>query len=533
MSYGFLSIVLHAHLPFVRHPEYERFLEEDWLFKAISETYLPLLRVFNNLKQDKVPFRITLSMSPTLSAMLTDELLQERYVKHCHRMLDLASREISRTSGDDQIFPLANMYRKLFEQNLEDFEILYKRNIAKGFRNLEKEGFLELITTSATHCFLPLYQQHPNSVEMQIHTAVIAHGRIYGSNPSGFWLPECGYYPGLERFIKANGMQYFFTAAHGLLFADQSSPYGVYSPLVLPNGAAAFGRDIPSSQAVWSSEDGYPGDFSYRDFYRDIGFDLPLDYIRPWLHGDDIRVNTGFKYYAITGKTDDKRPYQPEEAAKKVEEHAENFVYKRKKQLAKLTRIMDTPPIIVSPYDAELFGHWWFEGLQWLELVIRKVHSSGENVILATPGDYLSKNRELRTGTPSFSSWGNNGYAEVWLDGANDWIYKHVHKAIERMSELVERFPNEKGLKQRTLNQAAREVLLSQASDWPFILKSGTTVHYATRRIKEHLYNFNRIYDGLCRNTVNTEWLTRLEKKDNLFSDIDYRLFVEKPPKDS
>ena len=310
MSYGFLSIVLHAHLPFVRHPEHRRILEEEWLFEAISETYLPKLRVFNNLKQDKIPFRLTISMSPTLSAMLTDELLQERYVAHCHRMLDLASREIERTAGDEQFAPLAQMYRKFFEQNLEDFEILYKRNIAKGFRNLEKEGYLELITTSATHCFLPLYQQYPNSIDMQINTAVIAHGRIYGSNPRGFWLPECGYYPGLERHIKASGMQYFFTTAHGLLFADKSPPYGVYSPLLLPNGTAAFGRDIPSSEAVWSSEEGYPSDFSYRDYYRDIGIDLPLDYLRPWLHAGDVRANTGFKYYANTGKTKEKRPYR-------------------------------------------------------------------------------------------------------------------------------------------------------------------------------------------------------------------------------
>ena len=175
-----------------------------------------------------------------------------------------------------------------------------------------------------------------------------------------------------------------------------------------------------------------------------------------------------------------------------------------------------------------LFGHWWFEGPQWLEFLIRKIHSEGENIILATPSDYLSENRSFHVGTPSFSSWGNNGYAEVWLDGSNDWIYRHVHKAIERMSELVARFPNETGLKQRTLNQAAREVLLSQASDWPFIMKTGTAVQYATRRIKEHLFNFNKIYDGLCRNSVKTEWLTNLEKKDNLFSDIDYRLFASK-----
>lgn len=528
MSYGFLSIVLHAHLPFVRHPERDRFLEEDWLFEAISETYLPLLRVFNRLKADGIPYRLTISMSPTLAAMLSDELLQERYINHCSRLLELADSELKRTDDEPEFHKIAHMYRKLIQENVEDFVSLYKKNLNKALRALEREGFLEIITTSATHCFLPLYQQYPSSIEMQIHTAVLSHGRIYGSNPKGFWLPECGYFSGLERFIKSHGMKYFFTAAHGIIFADSKSPNGIYTPLICPNGTAAFGRDIPSSRAVWSSEDGYPGDYSYRDFYRDIGFDLPVEYIRPWIHDNDIRINTGLKYYAITGKTSSKRPYNPAEATKKAKEHAENFLYNRMKQLRKLTRLMDEPPIIVTPYDAELFGHWWFEGPQWLEFLIRKIHTEGKNVILATPGDYLSSRRSLPRGTPSFSSWGNNGYAEVWLDGTNDWIYRHIHKAIERMEELAGRFPDEKGLKQRALNQAAREVLLCQASDWPFILKTGSTIGYATRRIKEHIYNFNKIYEGLCRNTVSTEWLTKLEKKNNVFSDLDYRFFGAK-----
>ena len=526
MSYGFLSIVLHAHLPFVRHPEHERCLEEGWLFEAISETYLPLLRVFSRLKADGIPFRLTMSMSPTLAAMFSDKLLQERYIQHSERLLELTKSEIRRTAGDQEIQDLARMYRDITQNNIEDFEFLHKRDLNKAFRGLEREGFLEIITTSATHCFLPLYHQHLNSVEMQVHTAVISHGRVFGSNPKGFWLPECGYFPGLERFIKSNGMSYFFTAAHGILFSDTGAPNGIYTPLMCPNGTAAFGRDIPSSRAVWSSDDGYPGDYSYRDFYQDIGLELPLDEIRPWLRDDGVRANTGIKYYANSGKTAVKRPYRPDEAIKKAEEHAENFLYNRMKQLRKLTRLMDEPPIIVTPYDAELFGHWWFEGPQWLEFLIRKIHSEGKNIILATPGDYLSSRRNLPHGVPSFSSWGNNGYAEVWLDGSNDWIYRHIHKAIERMAELVERFPNEKGLKQRALNQAAREVLLSQASDWPFIMKTGATVAYAKRRIKEHLHNFTAIYDGLCRNTVSTEWVTKLEKKHNLFEDLDYRLFA-------
>jgi 1,4-alpha-glucan branching enzyme len=180
-------------------------------------------------------------------------------------------------------------------------------------------------------------------------------------------------------------------------------------------------------------------------------------------------------------------------------------------------------PIIICPYDAELFGHWWFEGPKFIEEVFRGFASS--SVVAASPIDYLDMYPHNQKATPAFSSWGDKGYGQVWLDGSNDWIYRHLHKLIERMIELVERFPDESGLKERALNQAAREVLLSQASDWPFIMKTGTTVPYAIKRVKTHIFNFNFIYESLCRNVVKTEWLTKLEKSNNIFPAIDYRMF--------
>jgi 1,4-alpha-glucan branching enzyme len=522
---GYLGFILHAHLPFVRHPEYERFLEEDWLYEAISETYLPLLRMFNRLKNDGVAFRITLSVSPTLADMLSDDLLQQRYIAHLERLIELGEKEQGRTAGDPDYAPLVEMYLQLFRQNLEDFEQLYRRNILTGFRAFEKEGYLEIITTAATHSFLPLYEQYPEAIDAQIKCAIISHGRNFGTRPSGFWLPECGYYPGLEKALKSSDLSYFVTAAHGLLLADTKPRYGVYAPMLLPNKTTAFGRDYSSSNAVWSNSDGYPGDYVYREFYRDIGYDLPLDYIGPFMHDPEARVYTGYKYYSISGKGDQKIPYRPDVALRKAKEHADNFLYNRTKQVKKLAGLMDRTPLIICPYDAELFGHWWFEGIHWMEEMFRLLDQENSCVEMITPSDYLKKYSDHQEGTPSFSSWGNKGYAEVWLDGKNDWIYRHIHKAIERMVELVDRYPNETGLKERVLNQASREVLLCMSSDWPFILKTGTTVPYAEKRLKEHLYNFNFIYENLCRNTVNTEWLTRIEKKNNVFPDMDYRLF--------
>lgn len=519
-----LIFVLHAHLPFVRHPEYSRFLEEDWLFEAISETYLPLLRSFRKLKADKIPFSLTISISPTLAAMLSDPLLQDRYLAYSDRLLELAEKEILRTKDSPDFHALALLYQNLFEENKKDFLNLYNKNILTGFKDLEKSGHLELITTSATHAFLPCYQEFPSSVRAQVQIAMDSHLHHFGKLPNGFWLPECGFFPGLEEVLQENDLKYFFSSAHGVLFSHTKPTHSIYKPVSCKNGTVVFPRDIASSKQVWSPVDGYPGDEDYRDFYRDIGFDLPLDYIAPYIHDNKIRVNTGFKYYRITGKeTNDKQVYNYQKAMQKVENHVDNFIYNRKKQFANVSGKSGCN-MVVSPFDAELFGHWWFEGPKWLELLIRKV-AVDDQLQMVSASRYLSSEKKLQVVDPVYSSWGNNGFGEVWIDGSNDWIYPLIHGAIEKMEDLVARFPNESSLKERILNQAAREILLAQASDWPFIMYMGTTVGYATKRIKDHIGNFNRIYNNLCRSEMNTDWITTMEKKNNLFPFVDYRIF--------
>jgi 1,4-alpha-glucan branching enzyme len=525
MANGYMILMLHMHLPFVRHPEHESFLEENWLFEAISETYLPLLRMFDRLEADKVPFRVAVAISPTLVAMLEDELLQERYVRHLEMLLELGDRELERTKDDPALHTIARMYRELFQQNYDDFIERYERRILRGFDYYSKKGRVELLTSAATHAYLPVYEAYPETVNVQVQLASREHQRVFGKSARGFWLPECGYFPGAEDFLKEHGFDYFFTATHGMLFSEERPEAGVYRPALCPNGVTVFGRDLYSANAVWSGKDGYPGDGRYRDFYRDIGYDLALDYIGKYIHEGNVRIPTGYKYHAITGDTDQKVYYDPEVAAEAVKKHADDFVEKQKRLVQRLAPLMDAPPVISSPYDAELFGHWWFEGPQWLEAVIRRLVSSETGISMATPSEYLRKHAAVQTVRPAFSSWGNQGYSEVWIDGKNDWMYPHVHRAVERMVELVRRYPDESGLKARALAQAAREVLLSQSSDWPFMMHAGTTVPYAERRVKEHIYNFTSIYDGLCRGSVDTEWLTRLERRHNLFPDLDYRIF--------
>lgn len=520
-----IALVLNAHLPFVRHPEYPVFLEERWLFEAISETYLPLLRVFHKLEEDGIPFRLTMSFSPTLVSMLTDSLLQERYRRFLDLQLELAEKELVRTENDPVQFKVAKQYRLLYKHNQGDFNEVYQGNILRGFSYFQKKGFLEIITTAATHAFLPLYQSYPETVSAQIQTAVEVHNRYFSRMPRGIWIPECAYYPGLEQVLKRHKIDYFFVATHGVLYSKDFPRYGIFAPVSLSNGVLAFPRDMSSSNAVWSNDQGYPTDPVYRDFYRDIGFDLDTHYLEPYTQGTEARVSTGFKYHAVTGKDVEKKLYDPDKAAVKVQEHAENFLYNRLQHAEKLLDLgMDRSPLIVSPFNAELFGHWWFEGVQWIDAVFRKAASRPE-IGFVSPSDITLDYQDFQQSEISFSSWGSGGYAEVWLDGTNDWIYRHTHKLIDRMMELVDRFPDVQGRKERALNQAAREVLLSQASDWPLIIKIGTASEYAQRRVKEHIANFTKIYESLSSNTMDTEWLTSLEKRNNIFPNLDYRIF--------
>lgn len=525
MSKGFLALVLHAHLPYVRHPEHEHFLEEKWFYEAITENYIPLLWTFEKLLEDNVDFRLTLNLSPTLISMFNDELLRSRYVRHLERLIELSNREVERTRYLPEFHDTALMYRDLFSRVHYHFTEKYRHDLTGAFRRLQDEGKVEIITSGATHGYFPLLGIQREVIYAQVAVAVDCYERNFGRRPPGFWLPECGYKPGDDSILKRFGIKYFFVETHGALYASPRPKYGAYAPVYCPSGVAAFARDPESSKQVWSSKEGYPGDFDYRDFYRDIGYDLDLDYIAPYLPEGYIRTHTGIKYYRITGTTDYKEPYVRSWALEKAALHAGNFMFNREKQVEWLESIFDRRPIVVAPYDAELFGHWWFEGPQWLDFLIRKIRYDQRTIELITPSGYLDLYPCNQVAVPCESSWGWKGYHEVWLNGANDWIWHHLHKAGERMVELANTYENAEGAQRRALNQAARELLLAQSSDWPFIMKTGTMVSYAMMRFKSHITNFTGLYEGIKKNAIDERWLAELEGKNNLFPDIDYRVF--------
>lgn len=528
MPLGYLCLVLHAHLPFVRHPEFDDFLEEDWLYEAITETYIPILEMFDGLDRDGVDWRMTMSVTPTLAAMLSDPLLQSRYLRHLDNLIALSHKEIERTRWEPEFHHLAQMYHGRFTRARDVFSKQYGNNLLNAFKRFFNEGKLELITCGATHGFLPMMVVNESARKAQVEIGCQEFERHFGRRPRGIWLPECGYSEGLDKLLRDSGIQYFFTDTHGVLYAQPRPRYGIYAPIICPDtGVAVLGRDTESSKQVWSAIEGYPGDYNYRDFYRDVGFDLDYEYLRPHLHQNGIRSLLGIKYFKVTGRTDNKQAYDPRAALDKAAEHAGNFLFNREKQVEWLSGSMDgRPALIVAPYDAELFGHWWFEGPDWINFLLRKMHHDQQTVKTITIPEYLAQHPKNQTAQPVMSSWGYKGYCEVWCESSNDWIYRHLHEGSDRMVEMARGHADPNPLYRRALNQAARELLLAQSSDWAFIMKTGTMVQYAVERTRSHVLNFNHIYEQVQKNEVDEPWLAEIERRNNLFPDLDYRIYA-------
>lgn len=526
---GYIALFLHAHLPFIKHPEYQEALEEHWFFEAITECYIPLLKVFEKLVDEKVPFRLTMSLSPTLLEMFADPFLQNRYLRHLEKLIELARKEVARTKDDLRFRDTANLYLKRFKECYDYFLVKSGGNLIVSFKQLMDEGVLDVVTCGATHGFFPLMTvEHDLSVGAQVAVAVGNYKKHFNRLPQGIWLPECGYFPGDDALLKSYGLQFFFVDTHGLLHADPRPRYGVFAPCFTPSGVAVFGRDLASSKQVWSSKEGYPGDHDYREFYRDVGWDLDYDYIRPYLHESGIRKEVGVKYYRVTGETQHKEPYSFEKAKVKAELHAENFMFNLQKQAEYLYGLFQgKAPIIVSPYDAELFGHWWFEGPLFLDFFFRKLHQEQGALMPVTPREYLALYPTGQQVQPGLSSWGYKGYCDVWLNSANDWIYRHLHAATAKMTAAAKKHSTPSQPQRRALNQMARELLLAQSSDWAFIMKTGTVVDYAVRRTKEHLQNFLTLEKEVEENRINLDNLIRLEARNSLFPELDYRVYSD------
>jgi len=522
---GLLVLVLHAHLPFVRHPELESAAEEAWLFEALSECYLPLLGMLARLTAEGLPVRLALSLSPTLISMLEDELLQARYLRHLDALGRLSGREVRRTKGDGAYHSVARFYQRLWRERRDQFEGC-GRSLLPTVRSLRDAGTIEPLCGTATHAYLPLLRLEPEAVRAQVTAGAAYCAKMLGEPAKGIWLAECGYYPGLDGVLKEAGLGYFFLESHGLALARPTPNFAPYEPVRCPSGLAAFARDQESCRMVWSAAEGYPGHPDYREFHRDIGFELPLEHLGDSLPGGE-RGFTGLKYWRVTDRASEaKEPYEPARAAARAREHAADFVFRLRGHVRYLEERMGCAPVVVAPYDAELFGHWWFEGPLFLEALIREL-AAQDDIEMVTPSGCLERLPELAAAQPAASSWGADGYNAVWLSPENDWVWPQLHRAAEAMRDLAAGLSGQPGpLVRRALDQALRSLMLAQASDWPFLMRAGTSAQYACARLQGHLGSFFYLEQAIRGGHIDADKLAAIEELERVMPGaIDYRTF--------
>ena len=518
MTKGNLAIVLHAHLPYVRSEE-PGSLEEDWFFQALVECYLPLLETLEEASRsiNQVP-KITIGLSPTLLSLLEDEVLKNRFQEWVGIRL-----EVLDSLKTDNIKAALHLTNHLKRQ-LESWKICQGDLIGR-FDQLQTLEVIDILTCAATHGYLPLLRENPETVRAQLKTAVREHKRLFKRSPLGIWLPECAYYEGLDEIMAESGLRYAVLDGHGLLNADPRPRYGLYSPVCTKKGVAFFGRDSESTLPVWSARDGYPGKPSYREFHRDLGWDLSIEKLKKI--GIKEKRPLGIKLFKVSSRgtsLENKEQYDPQAAQKSVEKDADHYLKERKKQLIKLEDSMKIEPLLIAPFDAELFGHWWFEGPQFLSQLFIK--SKKEGIKLITLKEALQLKSQIQLCNPSPSSWGQGGFHNYWLNESNAWIVHQLSKAGREMVTICSKgIQKESNIK--IIKQAGRELLLSQSSDWSFILKAGTTTELARERINIHLKRFWMLINVLKgKEVIDQNVLEEIEKEDCIFpliSPIDWK----------
>lgn len=524
-----LSIVLLAHHPFTgicpeRDTPKTGFFPGDLpFFEALSQTYLPLLELFFRLERGGLPFRLGMAFSPVFCSMLADERLMSGYLDYLDRKLEFGRKELDRCSPE-----LRFLAKRYYEEDTERrifFTEHCEKDIPGMFRRFEKLGRIEIMTTAASYAFLPLYASVPEILSSQIETAVMSHRRVFGKAPRGFWLPEFGWSEELEHPLAAYGFGYTMVDARAMILGNPPAKKGVFYPVQSPSGFVFLGRDSRSKTDLAALLDSERSQV-YQKHFTDSGFELSLKALRPFLGAEGLRCSTGYRYHNA-GRGKERTLYDPEKAAGQAAEHGRLFLDSRLSLLDEAGRYMDEAPLSLCAFDADSFGRRWYEGPAFLEALLEGAVRS-KKIDLVSPKDYLDGKTSFQVTAPAFSSWAEGGYAATWLDASSDWMYRHIFRSIKRMIELTERFPGDSGLKERALNQAAREILLSQGSDWPKMLCMDIRPGYARNQIEETLRNFTTIFESLGSNYISTEWLTGLEKRHNVFPFINYRIFSRK-----
>jgi 1,4-alpha-glucan branching enzyme len=554
---GYLSFTLHAHLPYVvNHGTWPHGLE--WLHEATAETYLPLLRVLRNLERDGIALNCNLNLSPVLLEQLAHPVFRAEFPHYLERKIAAASEDEAYfiSTGEQHFVETARFWHSYFSDALNDFEAL-GRDIARGFREFGDKGMIELITCGVTHGYMPLLGTD-ESLRAQVRLAVDTHERHLGKRPRGMWIPECGYRPagrwsypvsaagsealpdafdriGVEQALGESGLEYFIVDTHMIEESSRTaSPYEhrptavrisqtpsrkLYQPYSVDGPVKdgrqkvnVFPRDPRTGLQVWSGESGYPGDPAYLDFHKK-------------------RWPGGLRYWRVTGarvEIADKEPYDPKTAAERVRSHASHFVDLVWEALE--PSFSDgVPPILTAPYDAELFGHWWFEGPQWLEAVARILHDYDTGIALISGTQYLDRFPGGGPITMREGSWGAEGTNHVWINPETVWTYTKLYPAELYVREVCTAGKwQESELGARVVKQMCRELLLLESSDWQFLITTGAARDYAEMRFHDHHEEFQAlkqmwqtIEQGAQPSEEQMQRLAEVEERDSIFKEID------------
>lgn len=572
MKLGAFTLVLHSHLPYVlAHGRWPHGTE--WLSEAAAETYLPLIRGIELLLDRGLTTGITLGVTPILMEQLASEGFQDELDGWLEARIEAARHDAEVFTWENQPHRayLAGYWEQYFSERLHDFRNRYDRDIIGAFRRLQDVGAIEIMTSAATHGYLPLIGTD-EAVRAQIRIGVDAYRRHFGRDPRGIWLPECAYRPsydwappvagprvpepgirrGIEEFLSDEGLEYFFIDTHLLrggeamgtyaqrhpalrrlaeryarkygeelraedLTRTANLPYRVASPVELPHPVHTFAREPAASLQVWSGEWGYPGDGWYLEFHK-------------------RHHPGGHRYWRVTGRGTDlaqKAEYFPEMAAERVAENAAHFHSLVRERLSRHRELFDEPGIVVAPFDTELFGHWWHEGVAWIVSVIEEL-ARDEEIELTTAGGYLDNHPVQDEVALPEGSWGEGGYHYIWLNHDTEWTWPELYRAELMLRELVDRWVDrEHEIIHRLLNLAARELLLLQSSDWQFLISTRAARDYAELRFNRHLAVFNHIVE-LIRKQERREdlapedwkYIGEAEARDGmLFPDLDLALW--------
>jgi len=554
MTIGAFTFVLHTHLPYCRMAG--RWPHgEEWLHEAAAETYVPLLNALTDLHQEGLPIRLTISLTPVLCEQLADPLVREHFETYLQGEIAAAEGDIPRfeREGNHQAAYLAAFYRDWYTDVLQAFRERHRRDILGGFRRLQDAGVIEIVTCAATHGYLPLLGTD-TAVRGQLQTGVASYRRHFGRAPRTVWLPECAYRPayrlspeglarpGLESFLAAENLGCFFAETHtveGGRPVGKAAGEAISSPIaryVLPSegsetprrpcstyqpyyvldttpqgsdgssGVAVIGRNNQTSMQVWSAEWGYPGDFDYREFHR-------KDHV------------SGLQYWRVTGDKVDlgqKDWYHPDWARNKVSEHAHHFVWLVTDLLEQYNAETGRVGLIASTYDTELFGHWWFEGVDWLREVLRLL-ARPNGVALTTATEFLAAYPPQEVLALAEGSWGMRGDHWTWDNPETHWMWQPIHQAERRMEEASGKADGASPDEEFVLNQAARELLLLESSDWPFLVTTGQAREYAVRRFTSHVERFERLLASVEAGKPDRALAEELWELDKVFPEVDYR----------